>query len=94
MYLCLAHLAYFMETLSTSLYMDTCMYVYKEFISCLQIEELDINIKSTQGMIVKNFCRHRNKFCHEVLGEGDKFAEDRLKILKRVIYTRLGGQNY
>ena len=36
-------------------------------------------------MIVKNFCRYRNKFCHEVLGEGDKFAEDRLKILKRVI---------
>ncbi|XP_019849736.1 PREDICTED: inositol 1,4,5-trisphosphate receptor type 1-like isoform X1 [Amphimedon queenslandica] len=48
-----------------------------------KIEELDINIKSTQGMIVKNFCRYRNKFCHEVLGEGDKFAEDRLKILKR-----------
>lgn len=36
-------------------------------------------------MIVKNFCRHRDKFCKEILGEDDdKFAEKRLEILKKV----------
>ena len=34
---------------------------------------------------MKNFCRHRDKFCKEILGEDDDmFAEKRLEILKKV----------
>lgn len=34
---------------------------------------------------MKNFCRHRDKFCREILGEDDDtFAKKRLEILKKV----------
>lgn len=49
-----------------------------------QVEDLNLPVQRNQELVVKYFCRFREKFCNELLGEGIEKEENRWKIINKV----------
>ena len=50
----------------------------------MQIEGVNVTVKSNQALIVKNYCRHCDKFYSELLGEDKEKQEARWRIITQV----------
>ena len=70
-----------LEAMAKVFVMFSFVYIILTF---CQIEELDLPVGRNQALIVKNFCRLRDTFCQNILGEKPNVEEKRKILLDSV----------